>query len=162
MVIDYDPDAVGPRTLYALVRASAANARLMKASSASSNEARAETAKWRRYFVLALALSLPCLFIAYIVPLVRTLRTAFAHQIVTGIDVATLVSWAFCTPVQFVLSAPLYVSAYRGLVYARMPNMDLLVMLSTTTAYLYSLVSCIVAFALADATIGAHSAPHLA
>lgn len=155
LIIDYDPTTIGPRSLLQIVRSSAPQAQLLKGSSSAQQEAATEIAKWRRHLLLAFLLSLPCMFLAYIVPLIPTLRHVFQRQLVTGVAYGTLISWAFSTPVQFVLGAPLYVSAYRGIIYVRQANMDLLVMLSTTTAYGYSFVSCLVAFATSDSSIGA-------
>lgn len=154
VAVDYDPAVLGPRTVLQLVQQGASEAQLLRGPSTAQAEAFADVLRWRKYFFLSLLLSLPCLFLAYIVPLVPPFRRFFERPLRPGISWGILISWAFSTPVQFVLGAPLYASAYRGLVYARQANMDLLVMLSTTTAYLYSFISCIIAFALSDETIG--------
>ena len=53
-------------------------------------------------------------------------------------------SLALATAVQFMIAGQFYVSALRALVFTRVIEMDLLIVLSTTTAYIFS----IVAFAL--------------
>jgi cation transport ATPase len=58
-----------------------------------------------------------------------------------------LISWICATPIQFVISAKLYESAVKSLVYARKANVDTLVMLSSSAAYVYSLASAIVSLA---------------
>ncbi|TKA63848.1 hypothetical protein B0A55_10907 [Friedmanniomyces simplex] len=51
------------------------------------------------------------------------------------------VSLALATAVQFLIAGQFYVSALRALVFTRIMEMDLLIVLSTTTAYLCSVVS---------------------
>jgi len=49
------------------------------------------------------------------------------------------IAFAFATPVQVVLGKPFYVNSYRALVRNRRANMDVLIALGSSTAYLYSL-----------------------
>jgi Cu+-exporting ATPase len=54
-----------------------------------------------------------------------------------GIEVNGALQWALATPVQFIFGERFYVAAWKAL-RARTGNMDLLVALGTTTAYVYS------------------------
>ncbi len=54
-----------------------------------------------------------------------------------GIEVNGALQWALATPVQFIFGERFYVAAWKAL-RARTGNMDLLVAMGTTTAYLYS------------------------
>lgn len=54
-----------------------------------------------------------------------------------GVNVNGAVQWALATPVQFIFGERFYVAAWKAL-RARTGNMDLLVALGTTTAYVYS------------------------
>jgi len=89
-------------------------------------------AKQRRRFVLSAVLSLPLLW------------TMVSHFAV--LDWIYLPSWlenpwvqlALATPVQFYIGGPFYVGAYKAL-RSRSANMDVLVSLGTSAAYLYSL-----------------------
>ena len=65
----------------------------------------------------------------------------------TGLRLGELISWICATPIQFVISAKLYESAAKSLMYAHKANVDCLVMLSSSAAYLYSLVSVFVSLA---------------
>ncbi len=53
-------------------------------------------------------------------------------------------AWIFSTPIQFWVGWPLYVSAYKAGRFGHTANMDTLVMLSTTTAYVYSVIVTLV------------------
>lgn len=54
------------------------------------------------------------------------------------------VGFVLCSIVQLVVGSPLYMSAYGALRYTREANVDCLVMLSTTVAYVYSTIVWIV------------------
>lgn len=51
------------------------------------------------------------------------------------------VSLALATVVQFVIAGQFYVSALRALVFTRVIEMDLLIVLSTSTAYIFSIIA---------------------
>ena len=51
------------------------------------------------------------------------------------------VSFALATVVQFVIAGPFYPKALKSLVYSRVIEMDLLIVLSTSTAYIFSVVA---------------------
>lgn len=50
-------------------------------------------------------------------------------------------SLALATLVQFLIAGPFHVTALKSLIFSRIVEMDLLVVLSTSTAYIYSVVS---------------------
>lgn len=50
-------------------------------------------------------------------------------------------SLVLATLVQFLIAGPFYITAMKSLVFSRVVEMDLLVVLSTSTAYIYSVVS---------------------
>lgn len=50
-------------------------------------------------------------------------------------------SLGLATLVQLLIAGPFYITAFKSLVFSRVVEMDLLVVLSTTTAYVYSVVS---------------------
>jgi Cd2+-exporting ATPase len=58
------------------------------------------------------------------------------HQVSYG-----AVSFALATIVQIVVAGPLYQSALRALLFTRVIEMDLLIVLSTSTAYMFSIVT---------------------
>ena len=100
----------------------------------------AETRKQRRLTLFGAALSAPLLFF-----LVEKLvlgggvlpdeLALFGYTVAFG-----WVEFALATPVQVVLGWPFYRNAYKALVKNRTANMDVLIALGSSTAYLYSVV----------------------
>lgn len=58
------------------------------------------------------------------------------HEILYG-----SISLALATIVQIVVAGPFYPSAFKALIFTRVIEMDLLIVLSTSTAYIYSVVA---------------------
>jgi Cu+-exporting ATPase len=99
----------------------------------------AEIRRQLRLTLLGAALSLPLL--AFVVDKLL-LGGAYVPErlAVPGLGAVRFgwVEFLLATPVQFVLGWPFYRSAYRAVVHNRTANMDVLVSLGSSTAYLYS------------------------
>ncbi|GAA0721585.1 Cu+-exporting ATPase [Halorubrum trapanicum] len=93
-----------------------------------------EIRKQRRLTLFGAALSAPLLFF-----LVDNLLLggAIVPDGVFGLDIHW-VAFALATPVQVVLGRPFYVNSYKALVTNGRANMDVLIALGSTTAYVYS------------------------
>ena len=78
--------------------------------------------------IFSALLTVPVLVLAW-APLPR-------HEILYG-----AVSLVLATAVQIIVAGPFYSSALRALLFTRVIEMDLLVVLSTTTAYLFSIIA---------------------
>jgi heavy metal translocating P-type ATPase len=78
--------------------------------------------------ILSALLTLPVLILAW-APLP-------AHKILYG-----AISLALATTVQIAIAGPFYTGALKALIFSRMIEMDLLIVLSTTTAYVYSVIA---------------------
>lgn len=61
-----------------------------------------------------------------------------------------LIELILATPIQFWIARPFYSSAYGALRYNHSANMDTLVVISTSTAYFYSVISTILAISQVD------------
>ena len=81
---------------------------------------------WRT--VVAALLTIPVLVLSW-APLPR-------QELIYG-----SIQLSFATIIQVAIAGPFYVSAFKTLVMSRMIEMDLLIVLSTTTAYFYSVVA---------------------
>ncbi len=142
--IDYLPLATGARTLMEAIEGLGFTPTLREASVSSSLSGQQEISRLRRCFWVSAIFGLPVLLIAFVVPYVPYVSDAFEQHVAPGFTLAVLANWLLATPIQFYVGYPLYLSAYRALFYGRTANMDTLVVLSTTTAYVYSLVSVII------------------
>ena len=100
------------------------------AAAAAMTEA-AEQRELRRvlvHVVLATAIAIPLALMTF----------AFPQRIAPVVRLS--VGFALCTIVQLFTGSPLYASALRALRYNREANVDCLIMLSTTVAYVYSTI----------------------
>lgn len=125
--ISYDPRVIGARDLLE----KSFDAPLTLASLDSANAIHAETEQLRRTLYLTLLsaiLTIPILIMAW-APLPP-------HRIAYGSS-----SLALATLVQSIVAGPFYPNALKTLLFSGMIEMDLLIVLSTTTAYVYSLVA---------------------
>ncbi|WP_079890684.1 HAD-IC family P-type ATPase, partial [Halorubrum sp. AJ67] len=94
----------------------------------------AEIRKQRRLTLFGAALSAPLLF--FLVDALL-LGGAVVPDRVFGVGIHW-VAFALATPVQVVLGRPFYVNSYKALVTNGRANMDVLIALGSTTAYVYS------------------------
>ena len=125
--VTYDPDVIGARDL--LESGFKSSVLLAPSKGDPALTAGKKHVYETAYMTLASALlTIPVLIFAW-APLPR-------HKIPYG-----AVSLALATIVQCVIAGPFYPSALRALVYTRMIEMDLLIVLSTTTAYVFSVVA---------------------
>ena len=144
--VAFDPDAAGPRDL---VRAALEVARVpcdvapVGADRAGSAAAvAADVRRWRDEFASAALLTLPVYLLAMVVPMATPkLYRALMTTMVFGFPLDELLKWGLTTPVQFGAGGRrFHAGAVRALRAGR-ANMDVLVSLGTSAAYLYSAVS---------------------
>lgn len=103
-----------------------------------------EAAEWRRTLAFSLVFALPVFFLTMILPSIPSLMKPFMTRIRNGFTVMSLSLWVMATPVQFIVGKRFFVGAYNALRY-KSATMDVLVALGTLSAYLYSLLSCVLA-----------------
>ncbi|CZR58078.1 related to nitrogen fixation protein fixI [Phialocephala subalpina] len=78
--------------------------------------------------VLSAVLTIPVLVLAW-APLPK-------HEVLYG-----AISLVLATTVQVAIAGPFYTAALKALIFSRMIEMDLLIVISTTTAYVYSVIA---------------------
>uniref|UniRef100_A0A8C4WQ49 P-type Cu(+) transporter n=1 Tax=Eptatretus burgeri TaxID=7764 RepID=A0A8C4WQ49_EPTBU len=99
------------------------------------------TCRWRRSFFISLVCILPVMGLM-IYSMVYNDRQP--TNIIPGLSVMNFTLFLLCTPLQIFGGQYFYVQAYRALKHGT-SNMDVLIVLATSTAYLYSVVILIVA-----------------
>lgn len=149
LTIDYDPAQIGARVLLRAVQQELGNGYTVSLSTATTRSSgERELVKWQLYFLWSLALGLPILFITIIFRQVHSTKRWLDKPIITqGLNSGNLIGFILATPVQLIIGWPLYVSAWKSLRYSKSANMDALIILSTSTAYVYSVLAVIVAMA---------------
>eukprot|EP01132_Coremiostelium_polycephalum_P005312 gene5312-6617_t len=142
--ISYNPDEIGARNLLEEISLkSGYNAQLVKPSSTGTNGQSDHVRGLRNLFLFSLLFSLPVFIIAFIIPSSKNADSKFEKEIANGFTVKMLVLWILTTPIQVIVGKPLYISAWKTLYYAKKASMDLLIVISSTTAYVYSIISII-------------------
>ncbi|ODQ65094.1 heavy metal translocatin [Nadsonia fulvescens var. elongata DSM 6958] len=139
--ITYDANIIGPRQFIENIEDSGFDAIL---SSLVDNTAQVDALSrireiqvWKKRLFTCLIYALPVLFISFIIPMFFPSLTKFYIQLVPGIYIDNLLCFALTTPIQFGIGAQFYRNAYKALKH-KSATMDVLVCLSTSCAYVYS------------------------
>lgn len=103
-----------------------------------------EVQEWRERFKLAAFFAIPVFLISMIFPMIPFLRPIVRYQLIAGrLWLGDLLSFALTFPVQFWLGARFYRNAWKALKH-RSATMDVLVVLGTSSAFVYSTVSMLI------------------
>lgn len=113
-----------------------------------------EVRKWRNSFIFNLLFGLPSMLVMMYFMYFAEENVAHACCVLPGVNLHNLLLFILVTPVQFFGGRYFYVEAFRAIKH-RNANMDLLIMLTTTIAYSYS-VLVLIWFSLANAKHSPH------
>ena len=86
------------------------------------------------------------ILISHILPSFSATDQWLRRQVIPGLELQALLLWLLVTPVQFIYGWRFYVNAFNSLKHCA-TNMDVLVSLGTTSAYIYSTVSVVMCVA---------------
>uniref|UniRef100_A0A672TTG1 Copper-transporting ATPase 2 n=1 Tax=Strigops habroptila TaxID=2489341 RepID=A0A672TTG1_STRHB len=130
--IQFDPEITGPRDIIKIIEVGFRNLLLFR---------------WRKSFLCSLLFGIPVLIlmIYMLIPDGEHHGSMVLEQnIIPGLSILNLLFFVLCTFVQFLGGWYFYVQAYKSLKH-KMANMDVLIVLATTIAYVYSCVILVVA-----------------
>ncbi|KAJ3317137.1 hypothetical protein HDU76_001326 [Blyttiomyces sp. JEL0837] len=157
----HDPNLVGARDLIEMISDMGYDAALhtdVNAHEMSQKKDTEELQKYLRLTLYALTFAVPTIIVSMVImmalPESNPVRRAFMTEILPGLTVEAFVGFLLATPVQFVIGWRFYRGAYKSLAYARAANMDVLVALGTTAAYLYSVYATLRSISLGMDTGG--------
>ncbi|XP_006902249.1 PREDICTED: copper-transporting ATPase 1-like [Elephantulus edwardii] len=163
--IKYDPEVIGPRDIIHTIESIGFEAALVKKErSAGHLDHKREIRQWRRSFLVSLFFCIPVMgLMTYMMVMDHHLAALhyyqntsheemitihssmfLEHQILPGLSVMNLLSFLFCVPVQFFGGWYFYIQAYKALKH-KTANMDVLIVLATTIAFVYSLITLTIA-----------------
>ncbi|NXX56069.1 ATP7A ATPase, partial [Scopus umbretta] len=165
--IKYDPEVIGPRDVMQVIKDLGFTTSLVKKDrSASHLDHKQEIRQWKRSFVVSLVFCVPVMgLMIYMMVMDSQLSDAHAHhnmsneemealhssmvleyQLLPGLSVMNFLSFLFCVPVQMFGGWHFYIQAYKALKH-KTANMDVLIVLATSIAFVYSFVILLVAMA---------------
>ncbi|XP_058052667.1 copper-transporting ATPase 1 [Ahaetulla prasina] len=165
--VKYDLEVIGPRDIIQIIQNLGFNATLVKKDrSASHLDHKQEIRQWKQSFLVSLIFCIPVMGLMIYMMVMDSHMSAMykasnltqeeieAHhpsmfleqQILPGLSVMNLLSFLLCVPVQFFGGWHFYIQAYKALKH-KTANMDVLIVLATTIAFVYSFVVLLVAMA---------------
>ncbi|KAM7272818.1 hypothetical protein ACFE04_027482 [Oxalis oulophora] len=140
--IGYDPEFIGPRSLIQRIEESSNGSSIYRASlyvppKGKDSERQREIELYRNQFFWSCLFSVPVLMFSMVLPMLPPYGDWLEYKIHNMLTVGMLLTWIFCTPVQFIIGKRFYVGSYHAL-RRKSANMDVLVALGTNAAYFYS------------------------
>ncbi|XP_039911104.1 copper-transporting ATPase 2 [Hirundo rustica] len=146
--VQFDPEIIGPRDIIKVIKEIGFHASVAKrAPNAHNLDHKKEIQQWRKSFLYSLAFGIPVVVIMIYmqIPSGEDHGSKVLEQnLIPGLSILNLLFFILCTFVQFLGGWYFYVQAYKSLRH-KTANMDVLIVLATTIAYLYSCVILIVA-----------------
>uniref|UniRef100_A0A8B9PSD6 Copper-transporting ATPase 2 n=1 Tax=Apteryx owenii TaxID=8824 RepID=A0A8B9PSD6_APTOW len=148
--VQFDPEVTGPRDIIKIIEEIGFHASLARrVPNAHNLDHKKEIQQWRKSFLCSLVFGIPVLIlmIYMLIPDGEHHGSMVLEQnLIPGLSVLNLLFFVLCTFVQFLGGWYFYVQAYKSLKH-RTANMDVLIVLATTIAYVYSCVILMVAIA---------------
>uniref|UniRef100_A0A8B9NN62 Copper-transporting ATPase 1 n=1 Tax=Accipiter nisus TaxID=211598 RepID=A0A8B9NN62_9AVES len=147
--IKYDPEIIGPRDV--IQDLGFTPSLVKKDRSASHLDHKQEIRQWKRSFVVSLVFCIPVMgLMIYMMVMDSQLALhssmVLEYQLLPGLSVMNFLSFLLCVPVQMFGGWHFYIQAYKALKH-RTANMDVLIVLATSIAFVYSFVILLVAMA---------------
>ncbi|KAF0638024.1 hypothetical protein FPSE5266_10892 [Fusarium pseudograminearum] len=151
LAVVYQPMTIGLRGIVQAIEAQGLNALV---ASGEDNNAQLESlaktreiTEWRRAFKISLSFAIPVLLIGMIIPMAFPAIDIGSFELIPGLFLGDIVCLVITLPVQFGIGKRFYISGYKSLKHGS-PTMDVLVVLGTTCAFLFSVFSMLVSVLL--------------
>ncbi|XP_044142465.1 LOW QUALITY PROTEIN: copper-transporting ATPase 2 [Bufo gargarizans] len=148
--VKFDTEIVGPRDIMQIIEGIGFQASLPKRDPSANNlDHKEEIRQWRKSFLFNLIFGIPVICIMVYMLIAHNKhhgQSVLDRNIFPGLSIMNLLFFILCTLVQSFGGWYFYVQAYKSLKH-KSTNMDVLIVLATTIAYIYSVVILIVAMA---------------
>lgn len=140
--VTYNPSKIGLRAIVENVERAGCNAILAESDDNNSQlESLAKTKEvqeWRHAFLVSLSFAVPVMLIGMLIPMYFPALDLLKVELIPGLFLGHILCLLLTLPVQFGIGKRFYVSAVKSLKH-RAPTMDVLVMLSTSAAFAFSI-----------------------
>lgn len=142
--IEFDYEVIGPRDVLNMIEGMGFEASLISESDTRTSylDHSQDIKRWRTSFLISLIFGVPAMGV--MIYFMFFAEDPYVADLTPGLSLQNLLLFILSTPVQFWSGQHFYVQAYKSLKHGT-ANMDVLVVMTTTVAYLYSVVVVIVA-----------------
>ncbi|RLN71156.1 hypothetical protein BBJ28_00000217 [Nothophytophthora sp. Chile5] len=148
LLVEYDPDVTGARTIVRWLSRElgfTVQASSPRAPSACAGEG--EVRRFTRLLFWSCLLSLPVLIVEFVLPAIFSATNSPTNVGLWGtasrVSIKDAVELACATPMLFVVARPIHESAFLALRYGGRVTMDVLISLSASTAYAFSVFTLV-------------------
>uniref|UniRef100_A0A673GPJ4 Copper-transporting ATPase 2 n=1 Tax=Sinocyclocheilus rhinocerous TaxID=307959 RepID=A0A673GPJ4_9TELE len=149
--VKFDPDLIGSRDIVRIIEGLGFGVSLIKNEGLNNTlDHQEEIRQWKHSFLFSLVFGIPVMGLMIYMMVMDSQHKEHGgsmpvdQNILPGLSIINLAFFLLCTPVQFLGGRYFYIQAYRSLRHG-VANMDVLIVLATTIAYVYSFIVLIVA-----------------
>uniref|UniRef100_A0A672P027 Copper-transporting ATPase 2 n=1 Tax=Sinocyclocheilus grahami TaxID=75366 RepID=A0A672P027_SINGR len=149
--VKFDSDLVGSRDIVRIIEGLGFGVFLIKNEGLNNTlDHQEEIRQWKHSFLFSLVFGIPVMGLMIYMMVMDSQHKEHGgsmpvdQNILPGLSIINLAFFLLCTPVQFLGGRYFYIQAYRSLRHG-VANMDVLIVLATTIAYVYSFIVLIVA-----------------
>ncbi|XP_008291778.1 copper-transporting ATPase 2 [Stegastes partitus] len=150
--IQFDPEVLGARDIIKIIQSLGFEASLVKEGFRNNLDHTEQIRQWKNSFLLSLVFGLPVMGLMIYMMVMDSQHQDHGgsmpveQNLLPGLSLLNLAFFLLCTPVQFLGGRHFYIQAFRSLKH-HTANMDVLIVLATSIAYIYSFVVLVVAMA---------------
>lgn len=151
LTVGHQPDVIGLRGIVEAVEAQGLN--VLVADNHDNNaqlESLAKTREineWRTAFRTSLAFAIPVFIIGMILPMCTSKIDFGSIKLLPGLYLGDVICLVLTIPIQFGIGKRFYISAYKSIKHGS-PTMDVLVILGTSCAFFFSILTMVVSLAV--------------
>lgn len=145
--VEHLSELVGVRDMIGVLKKVSITAMLYEPPSKSAEKSKKKKRTLIRQLIISLALTVPLILLEYLLPLNDTVRNGLETKVFRGLTVTSVVQLVVAVPIQCWIGRKFYEGAWHAIRSKRL-NVDVLVCISTTAAFVYSVVAMILSMAL--------------